>query len=281
MGYVFTIDIEDWFQVENLRGVYPLKSWPSCELKIENNVKILLELFAKYNIKATFFVLGWIAEKVPHLVREIQGYGHEVASHGYWHELIYKQSLKKFAEDVEKSKKILEDITGEEIKGYRAPSFTINNEAINILYEKGYIYDSSYCATPLNRKYGKLDLRNTEKKNGIYIFQNGFYEIPVSTVKFLNIQIPTGGAYFRIFPYYLFKYKFKSLNNNSNNELVVFYIHPWEIDPDQPKVKGISFIKKFKHYTNLKKNLNKLEKLIKEFSFISIKEYLKLNNFLI
>jgi len=275
-----TIDLEDWFQVENLREVINPAEWDSCEMRVVDNVKILLELLERRSVKSTFFVLGWIAERIPKIIKEIHENGHEIASHGYAHKSIYVQSEKEFLDDLRKSKRILEDIIGEEVIGYRAPNFSITDWAIKILKDEGFIYDSSYCPTSLNKNYGKINIGNAEEKNGVYILPNGLYEIPISTMKFFKIQIPTGGAYFRILPYWFFKHKFKSLNEDPNDKIVVFYIHPWEIDPGQPKVKGISFIKKFRHYTNLKNNLNKFERLIEEFSFTSVREYLKLKNFI-
>jgi len=275
-----TIDLEDWFQVENLREVINPAEWDSCEMRVVDNVKILLELLERRSVKSTFFVLGWIAERIPKIIKEIHENGHEIASHGYAHKPIYAQSEKEFLDDLRKSKRILEDIIGEEVIGYRAPNFSITDWAIKILKDEGFIYDSSYCPTSLNKNYGKINIGDAEEKNGVYILPNGLYEIPISTMKFFKIQIPTGGAYFRILPYWFFKYKFKSLDEDPNDKIVVFYIHPWEIDPGQPKVKGISFMKKFRHYTNLKNNLSKFERVIGEFSFTSIREYLKLKNFI-
>jgi len=274
-----TIDLEDWFQVENLKEAINPAEWDSCEMRVVDNVKILLELLERRSIKSTFFVLGWIAERIPKIIKEIHENGHEIASHGYAHKPIYAQSVKEFLDDLRKSKRILEDIIGEKVIGYRAPNFSITDWAIKVLKDEGFIYDSSYCPTSLNKNYGKINIRDAKEKNGVYILPNGLYEIPISTMKFFKIQIPTGGAYFRIIPYWVFKYKFKFLNEDPNDKIVVFYIHPWEIDPDQPKVKGISFMKKFRHYTNLKNNLNKFERLIGEFSFTSIGEYLKLKKF--
>lgn len=272
---IFTVDLEDWFQVENLRAVYPYESWSYCELRIEKNVKILLELFAKYDIKATFFVLGWIAEKIPKVIREIHELGHEIASHGYAHKLIYSQSQNEFLEDLKRSKMLLEDITGNKVFGYRAPSFSITDWAVVILKEEGFLYDSSYCPTSLHNRYGKINFQcKGPLDSEIFQFPNGLIEIPIPTINIMRLSIPWGGgAYFRLLPYYVFRLGVKRILKSS--KVYTFYFHPWEIDSEQPYVKNIKLNYKLRHYWGLQKTYNKLEKLLKDFTFVSIKHYLE------
>jgi polysaccharide deacetylase family protein (PEP-CTERM system associated) len=274
---ILTIDVEDWFQVENMRGIYPPEKWELCESRVIDNIKKILELLGKYNVKATFFVLGWIAEKVPTLISKIYKRGHEIASHGYAHQLIHNQSPKEFAQDIKKSKTILENIIGARVIGYRAPSFSITEWAVDILKEMGYVYDSSYCPTSLHSRYGKLNSKAatvTCTKNGIFQFHNGLFEIPLPTLNIIKVSIPWGGgAYFRLIPYSIFKVGIRKITKK--NKIFTFYFHPWEIDNEQPRIKNIKLNYKIRHYTGLKNSYNKLEKLLKDFSFTTIKSCLE------
>ena len=271
--FIFTVDLEDWFQVENLKEVIKSDTWDSYELRVINNTKVLLDLFDEYAIKCTFFVLGWIAEKVPSLIKEIHEKKHEIASHGYAHKLIPMQTPKEFEEDIIKSKKILEDIIGERVIGYRAPSFSIADWAIDILKENGFIYDSSYYPFNLHNRYGGFEKIYVMNENKMFKFPNGLIEVPISTLKFMNIHIPWGGgAYFRILPYFIFRLGMRSIFGRNNYYL--FYFHPWEIDYWQPKIKNIKLNYRIRHYTGLKKSCNKLKKLFKEFQFTSIADFL-------
>lgn len=272
---ILTVDVEDWFQVENFKGVIKEKDWNFCELRIVENIKKLLDLFERNSVKCTFFVLGWIAKKVPYLIKEIYSKKHEIASHGFWHNLIYYQTPKEFEEDIIKSKKILEDIIGEKIIGYRAPSFSITDWAIYILVKNEFIYDSSYCPFSMHKRYGKLSVN--AQPNEPFQFLNGLIEIPISTLRYFGINFPWGGgAYFRLIPYPIFKLGIKRIQKKNN--IYVFYFHPWEIDFSQPRIKNLKLNYKIRHYGGLKLAYNKIQKLLKDFSFISIKEFLN-NNF--
>lgn len=292
---LLTFDVEDWFQVENFKQCISFSSWPSCELRVEKNVHKILDLLDSIKLnnsinpqssaispsisvnsqcvrhsalcdspKGTFFVLGWIAKRLPHLVREIQARGHEVASHGYYHQLCIEQSLSELKIDLEKSRKLLEDITGTPIFGYRAPSFSINDYILQLIRETGYLYDSSFNSFGLHGRYGRLKLNGNGGNGILYTISNDFFELPVSNLKLANRILPWGGGgYFRLIPLSIFKQGVERILKKQGAYL--FYLHPWEVDSDQPKVTGIKFSYKFRHYINIIKTLDKfsyfLEKL--------------------
>jgi polysaccharide deacetylase family protein (PEP-CTERM system associated) len=309
---LLTIDVEDWFQVENFKQCIPFSSWPSCELRVEKNIHCLLDLFDAFEqkkypqnfvnpvgpstnkIKATFFILGWVAERLPNLVREIHARGHEIASHGCNHTLCTKCSWNDLKTDLMHSKKLLEDIIGHRVYGYRAPSFAINNDILKIIEDSGYLYDSSYNSFSLHGRYGKLSIDGYPKK-GIALTINQstqstnqpinqinpinpkvFYELPISNLKLGGLTFPLGGGgYFRIIPNLLFKYGVKSILKKEN--AYMFFMHPWEIDSEQPKVKDAFLTYKFRHYVNLKNTYSKLSKMIKNFQhcqFVTCFRYL-------
>lgn len=258
-----SFDIEDWFQVENLRSVVKEKDWERYELRVVKNTHKILKILRDQGIKATFFILGWVAERCPDLVRYIASEGHEIASHGYSHRLINKMSKEEFKRDLILSKTILEKLTHKKVLGYRAPSFTILEDtiwAIEILKEAGFKYDSSIFPVSFHDRYGFNGI------SGIpFYFPNGLLEIPLTTLKIFKFQIPLGGGgYFRLFPYYYFHYFFKYINYRKKS--VVFYLHPWELDPEQPRLNPPFFLK-IRHYINLEKTEKKLKLLLKNFRF--------------
>ncbi len=263
---LLTFDVEDWFQVENFKDYIPFVSWNNHELRVEKNVHLILDLLDsfKFNPKATFFILGWIAKRLPHLILEIEKRGHEIASHGIDHHLCTKQLKKDLIQDLQKSKQLLEDMIGKQIFGYRAPSFAINNDILDVIKEAGYLYDSSYNSFSMHGRYGSIDLPYKKFKT-IYEISNDFFEIPISNLKIKNKVFPLGGGgYFRLFPLLFFKYGMNILLKKE--DAFVFYCHPWEFDPRQPRVKEATGAFKFRHYINLSKTADKLEKLIKSFS---------------
>ena len=274
---MLSFDVEDWFHVENLKQAIKKEEWDAQKLRVIGNTRKILSILDNYGIKATFFVLGWVAEKVPYLIYEIHKLGHEIASHGYGHELIHNLSQEEFRKDVKKSKKILEEIIGQNILGYRAPSFSINDWAIDILKEIGYVYDSSYCPTSLHNRYGKLNYKvfpEAHTKNGLFQYHSGLIEIPLPTLNLMSASIPWGGgAYFRLMPYSVFKLGIKVIVNKS--KIFTFYFHSWEIDNNQPRIKNIKLNYKIRHYTGLKNSYRKLERLLRDFSFTSIRDYMK------
>lgn len=270
-----SFDVEDWFQVENLRSVFPPESWEKQTLHVEENIDLILNLLDKYNIKATFFVLGWIAQKKPKLIKRIHENGHEVASHGYGHLLNYNLSKDELIEDLKKSKEILENIIDDEVIGYRAPSFSISDELLEILFNLGFKYDSSYNAFSSHDRYGSIS--TTKDKNGPFKHDSGIIEIPLPLVNVFNMKVPiSGGGYFRIYPLRIFD---KLVNKYmKNNEEYVFYMHPWEFDIKQPKIKNIPLNYRVRHYFGINKSYKKLDTLLsryKDYNFEKMKNIIE------
>ncbi|HID71081.1 MAG TPA: DUF3473 domain-containing protein [Desulfobacterales bacterium] len=277
---LLTFDVEDWFQVENFKNNIPYSTWDARELRVEKNTIELLDLLESTSgsIKATFFVLGWIAERCPDLVREIHKRGHEVASHGFAHHLCYKQTSEELGHDLVKSKKLLEDIIGAEVAGYRAPSFSINDSAIKIIRNVGFLYDSSYNSYEGHGRYGSLTLSDTAKPDHpIYALSPDFFEIPVSNLRFGGKIIPWGGGgYFRLLPTMLHQAGVRQVLKEKN--CYTFYMHPWEIDPGQPKVREAASFFKFRHYVNIRKAKDKFGNFLAanaEHSFLSCREFIR------
>lgn len=265
-----TVDVEDYFQVAAFESVICRSSWDKIPCRVVRNVETILTLFDQHNITATFFTLGWIAERYPKLVKRIVSAGHEIASHGYGHERIIKQSPSAFRRDVRKSKEILEDLTGNSVVGYRAPSYSISTKTLwahEILSDEGYLYSSS--VVPI-----KHDLYGIENSNRFpYRVAHGqLLEIPISTVRLLGKTLNCGGGgWFRLFPYAFTKHSITCINEKEHRS-AVFYFHPWEIDIYQPRVHQASLRSKFRHYLNLSHTLPRLEQLLKGFSWSSMKD---------
>ncbi len=276
---VLSVDVEDYFQVAALAETINVSEWNSIKPRVESNTHRLLDLFDLHNVKVTHFVLGWIANKFPRLIEEIYKRGHEVASHGYSHQLIYNQSKDVFKQETERSKKLLEDIIGAPVIGYRAASYSITKKslwALDILADAGFKYDSSIFPVYHDR-YGIPD---SPKNPHVLKAPNGklLVEYPLSTYKILGQTIPVaGGGYFRLYPYWLSRYFYRQINKRSTS--FVFYLHPWEIDPEQPEVK-VGRFSKFRHYNNLDKCEQRLSDLLSEFSFITMKDKLHQLNLL-
>lgn len=272
-----SFDIEDWFQVENLKEVISQNSWEFYDLRVVRNTRKILQLLNRHKTQATFFILGWIAERCPSLINEIAYEGHEIASHGYGHELIYKLTPDEFRRDIQRSKEVLESINRTPVLGYRAPSFSITPQsewAIDVLKGLGFLYDSSIFPTSFHHRYGFNGISSLP-----FCFNNGLFEIPLSTYRFGKANFPlAGGGYFRLFPYVFFQYFFRRLNQQGKP--IVFYLHPWELDPAQPKMK-VRFHYRLRHYINLEKTERRLEKLLDEFHFVPLRDlvdhYLPIN----
>ncbi|MDH5325883.1 MAG: DUF3473 domain-containing protein [Gammaproteobacteria bacterium] len=261
-----TVDVEDYFHVSGFSRYVEQANWEKYECRVEANTRKLLELFDKYDVRATFFVLGWVAERFPNLVREIAKLGHEIACHGYSHKLIYEQTPDEFRRETVKAKTILEDIIQDSVLGYRAASYSIVNSslwALDILVECGFSYDSSIFPIHHDR-YG---ISNAELFPHKLTTPSGhkLIEFPLSTVRFLATNVPiAGGGYFRLFPYHVTKTGLAHINRR--NRPFIFYLHPWEVDPDQPRV-AANWKSRFRHYNNLNKCEKRLEKLVSEFTF--------------
>lgn len=268
---ILSFDVEDWFQVENFKGVIHKDSWEHRELRVEKNIEVILDILSERNIKATFFILGWVAEKIPGMIRQIACEEHEIASHGYGHKLIYNTSKEEFEEDLIKSKKILEDLTGQAVVGYRAPSFSITSWAISILKDNGFLYDSSYFPALYHDRYGTINIPSSNSP--IIDFGDNFYEVRISYLNFLSKPIPWGGGgYFRLYPYPLFRMGVRRILRQE--KYFLFYLHPWEIDETQPVVRDIKWRYYFRHYYGIHRTEKKLKRLLQNFQFSTIRKVL-------
>jgi len=264
-----TIDVEDYFQVSALASHFPRARWDQVPCRIEANVDRVLALLHEHGAKATFFTLGWIAERYPKLVRLIVMEGHELASHGYAHERASVQTPAAFGADVTLAKAVLEDIAGVAVKGYRAPSFSIGKSnlwAHDELLEAGYAYSSSVYPIAHDH-YGMPDAPRFAWR-----LPNGLIEIPVSTVRRFGRNWPAGGGgYFRLLPYRVSHWAIESVNRRDQRS-AIFYFHPWEIDPDQPRVKEASAKSRFRHYLNLDRMERRLGCLLGDFRWSRVDE---------
>ena len=269
---VMSIDVEDWFQVENLKPAIPRASWDQLAPRVEANVDRMLELLDQHQARATFFTLGWVAERLPDLPRRIVENGHEIASHGYGHELIYELSEEAFRSDVERSKKLLEDLTGKSVLGYRAPNFSITDWAIPILQELGFTYDSSSFPTLAHDRYGKLS--GTRPGEMITEIEPGFHELCVSCLFVGSRGLPWGGGgYFRVIPYEIFRRGVRRIH--ASGRPFVFYIHPWEIDAGQPRVSVRPRLNRFRHYVNLRRCEGRFSALLGDFEWTTCQDLLR------
>jgi polysaccharide deacetylase family protein (PEP-CTERM system associated) len=268
---VMSIDVEDWFQVQNLGAVVRRDSWSERELRVERNMDLMLGLMAEQGVRSTCFVLGWIAERCPSLVQRIAAEGHEIASHGYGHEVLARLSADEFRADVQRSKALLEDLTGVEVTGYRAPNFSITDWAIPILEDEGFAYDSSAFPTVAHDRYGRLT--GMEPGRPVVELRPGFHEVCVSCLNVGSVALPWGGgAYFRLIPYPVFRAGVARIR--SAQPPYVFYIHPWELDPGQPHVDGIAAGYRFRHYTGLKRTERRFAALLGDFAWTTMRELL-------
>lgn len=269
-----TIDVEDYFQVAALAEAVKYDDWPSMEYRAEANTDRLLGLFDNASVKATFFVLGWVAERSPQLVNRIANAGHEVASHGYSHQLIYTQTPDVFREETKRSKAILENLLGKSVTGYRAASYSITNEsrwALDILAEEGFTWDSSIFPVHHDR-YG---MPGTPRWPHSLTTDKGYRlaEFPLSTLKLPGYTLPiAGGGYFRLFPYWFSRWGLGSINRQG--QPFVFYLHPWEVDPGQPRL-DVKWLSRFRHYNNLDVCEERLTHLLRHFRFTTMSEVLR------
>ncbi len=264
MKNALTIDVEEIFQVHALSDTVKIEDWDRLTSGVESNTSIILELLKENDTKATFFCLGWIARRHGSLIKRICRDGHELACHGYSHQVIYNQSPDAFREDVAESKKIIEDITGKPVLGYRAPTYSITEKtlwALDILEELGFAYDSSIF--PIHHdSYGIPSAPRFPYR----IEGRDLAEFPISTIKLGNLNLPVaGGGYFRLFPYMLTRLGLKSVEREGKP--FIFYIHPWEFNPDSLKFPGVSMLSSFRTYINLSRTQGRFKKLISDFSF--------------
>lgn len=259
-----TIDVEDYFQVSALAPHFAREDWESVPCRVERNVELILGLLDQRGAKATFFILGWVAQRYPHLVRSIAAGGHEVASHGHSHERASAMTPAAFLADIALAKKLLEDICGRAVTGYRAPSFSIgmgNLWAHDTIAEAGYVYSSSVYPVKHDH-YGIPDAPRFPYRLG-----SGLIEIPVTTLRWMGRNWPAGGGgYFRLLPYAVSRWQIAKVNRDDQRP-AIFYFHPWEVDPGQPRVAAASAKTRFRHYVNLHRTEHRLKRLLADFNW--------------
>jgi polysaccharide deacetylase family protein (PEP-CTERM system associated) len=270
-----SVDVEDYFQVSAFDRVVSRAGWDDFESRVVPNTERILELFASEGVRSTFFVLGWVAERFPRLVRQIAAAGHEIASHGYHHQLLYTLTPAQFREDVRAAKALLEQASGTPVTGFRAPSYSIVESslwALDILIEEGYAYDTSIFPIHHDR-YG---IPNAERHEHVIHRKAGtLIELPASTTRVGNVNLPiAGGGYFRLLPYAWTRWGIRRVNRQEKKP-VVFYFHPWEIDPDQPRF-AVGAASRLRHYTGLDRTPERLRRLMREFRFTSVAGVLNL-----
>jgi polysaccharide deacetylase family protein (PEP-CTERM system associated) len=262
-----TVDVEDYFHVEAFASSIRPEDWPGYELRVENNVDRILEFFNRRQTKATFFILGWVAERTPGLAGRIAAAGHEIGCHGYAHRHIQRQSPAEFREDVRRARRILMDQTGQAVQCYRAPSFSIVNKtlwALDILFEEGFTIDSSIFPAR-HDLYGIAGAPRFPHK------RNGLIEFPPTTIRKLKTSVgAAGGGYLRLLPYWFTRWAIRHINETEGQPAMV-YFHPWEIDPGQPVI-AAPLKSRLRHYTNLGKMSGKIERLLEEFRFSTISD---------
>lgn len=267
-----TIDLEEWFHVTNFEGVIERSEWPSLETRVQESMPRLLDVLAEFDVKATFFSLGWVAREFPWIIRRLTELGHEVASHGDEHKLLVNQTPKQFREQLVRSKDILEQLSQQPVVGHRAPSYSLRYRtrwAVDIMIEEGFLYDSSVF--PFGpRKESRLCASRVPcvlDVPGV----GQLTEYPLSIEKVYGMDLPiAGGGYFRFLPLGLINQGIRQINARGHR--YIMYLHPWELDPDQPRVRQASWLAKFRHYHQLHKTEDKLRNLLSEFRFGSIKE---------
>jgi len=260
-----TVDVEDYFQVSAFEHSIHRSDWDNLEHRIAQNMSKVLQLFADQEIKATFFMLSWIAERYPSMVNDIICQGHELASHGHGHQRVTDLTREEFRQDIVRAKSTLEDLGGVPVRGYRAPSYSIGESniwALEILAEAGYEYSSSIYPVKHDHygfpKAPRFVFRDTK---------TGIIEVPITTVKFMNKTLPAGGGgFFRFYPYAISRWIINRVNT-FDQQPAVFYFHPWELDPDQPRQRNTSLKSRFRHYLNLHKSEARLKRLIGDFNW--------------
>lgn len=271
-----TVDVEDYYQVEAFANVVRREDWTHWQPRVEKNTHRLLELFARRNVRSTFFILGWVAEQHPQLVRKIAAAGHEIACHSYQHQLIGTQTRSEFRADVRRAKALLEDLIGNEVVGYRAPTYSITQDtlwALDILVEEGFHYDSSIF--PI--RHDRYGIPGAERHLHIIRRPAGeIAEFPPSTVRIAGMNVPmAGGGYFRLMPYPVFRWGLRRIND-SDHQPAIFMVHAWEVDPEQPVIQGTR-LNIWRHRNNLRRTEARLERLLGDFRFAPVREVLQLS----
>jgi polysaccharide deacetylase family protein (PEP-CTERM system associated) len=275
MKNAMTIDVEDYFHVSAFASTIKFSEWDGYACRVEANTEKLLDIFDDGGIKATFFVLGWVAERYPALVQAIAARGHEIACHGYSHRLVYDQSPAEFRGETERSKRLLEDLVQTPVNGYRAASYSITARslwALDILVELGFSYDSSVFPV----RHDRYGVPGSSREPYRLRTPAGYsiLEFPLTTVELARYRLPvSGGGYFRLFPYFLTQWALASVNQREGRPFI-FYLHPWEIDPEQPRIEA-GWLSRFRHYNNLDRCEPRLRQLIADFEFGTVESVLQ------
>jgi polysaccharide deacetylase family protein (PEP-CTERM system associated) len=275
LTHILSVDLEDYFQVEAFAGVVSRSEWDRFPSRVENNCRRLLDIFDRHSVKATFFVLGWIADRFPGLVREVHERGHELACHSYWHRKVSSLSPSEFRADTRSACHAIEQAASVRVAGYRAPTWSLTPEslwALDILSDEGFIYDSSIF--PI--RHDLYGIPGASRRPYYHTTSNGgrLLELPPATVRIAGRNFPAaGGGWFRILPLQYTKWAFHRFERE--NMPLVFYLHPWEIDPDQPRI-AAAFKSRLRHYTNLGRTESRLEVLLQSFRFQPFRDYLPL-----
>jgi len=262
----FTVDVEDYFQVEGFAQVVDRSSWDGFRTRVRASTATLLEMLAQRKVRATFFVLGWVAQKHPEIVRELAAAGHEIASHGMSHRLIYTQTPVEFRRETREAKALLEDLCQRPVVGYRAATYSITRSslwALDVLCEEGFQYDSSIF--PM--RHDRYGIPDAETRPHVLTAPGGgrLVEFPISVMRYGGVRIPVaGGGYFRLFPYWFTRWALRRFNQRQQE--FVFYVHPWEVDPGQPRIRA-SALSRFRHYLNLDRCAQRLGRLLDDFEF--------------
>ena len=271
----FSVDVEDFFQVAAFEGVIDRADWDGFDRRVERNTRLLLELLERHGVRATMFVLGWVAERAPELVREIHAAGHELAIHGYDHRRVTELTPDEFRADVRSAKRLLEDIAGVEVRGYRAPTYSIVKRtmwAVDILLEEGFRYDSSIF--PI--RHDRYGIPDAPRFPWVVTSANGarLIEFPISTVRLLGINLPfVGGGYLRLLPFGFSRWGMRRINRVEGKPAIV-YVHPWELDPEQPR-QSVGWLTGIRHYRNLERTEERLASLFESFRFGTVSEVLE------
>ena len=264
-----TVDVEDYFHVSAFERVVSRARWDAFDSRVVANTNLLLDLFNQTGVKSTFFVLGWVAERFPALVRQIASAGHEVASHGYHHQLVYLLTPEQFREDVRSAKRAIENATGTPVLGFRAPSYSVTASslwALDVLVEEGYVYDASIFPIHHDRYGIPSAPRHAHLIEGP---RGTLVEMPGSTVRIGGVNLPVaGGGYFRLLPYAWTRWGIRRVNRVERAP-VIFYVHPWEVDPQQPRM-NVSGATRLRHYTGLNRTARRLTRLLKDFRFDTV-----------
>jgi len=280
MKNAFTVDVEDYFQVEGFAKAIDRSSWEGFRTRVRESNSLLLDILARHKVRATFFVLGWVARKHPEIVRQIVAAGHELASHGMSHRLIYSQTPEEFRRETRDAKALLEDLAQRPVVGYRAATYSITSRslwALDVLCEEGFQYDSSIF--PM--RHDRYGIPDAEPKPHVLTTPGGgrLVEFPISVLRYGGAKLPVaGGGYFRLFPYRFTRWALRKLN--SQQQEFVFYVHPWEVDPEQPRVEEASALSRFRHYLNLDRCAERLSRLLGDFEFDTMHSVLARRNLL-